>query len=359
MPSCPPLPSPARLPSLVRLPSLARLLALARLLSLARLPSLVLALLAPAAAIAQDFPQSFVHRYGETVVEREPARVVSLGYISHDNLLAIGVVPVAIRYWFGDTPHGVGPWAEADLGEARPVVLRGEVSMEQVAALEPDLILALGSGITAEEYAVLSQIAPTVASAAEYGDFTLPWDVHALTLGRATGRLAEAEAAVAGIRARMAAMRAAHPGWEGQSGVVAYHWAGEPGAFLPGDTRANLLVDLGFAPPAPVAALARPDRFFVPFSPEDLTPLEAGVLVWMGDGGDAAALAALPLRRTLRAHAEGREIWADPLLAAAMSHSSLSSLPYALDRLEPELAAAADGDPSTPVPSAVAAGLAP
>ncbi|MZQ87607.1 ABC transporter substrate-binding protein [Frigidibacter albus] len=315
--------------------------------------------LAPIAADAQPFPQTFTHMYGETVVAAPPERVVSLGYIGHDNLLAIGVVPVAIRHWFGDTLHGVWPWAEADLGEARPMVLRGEVSMEAVAALQPDLILAVGSGINAEEYAVLSQIAPTVASEAAYGGYNTPWDVHALTLGRATGRLAEAEAAVAAIRARMAAMRAAHPGWQGQTGVAAYLWAGEPGAFLPGDTRANLLIDLGFAPPPPIAALASPDRFFAPLSPEDLAPLEAGVLVWMGDSGDASALAALPLRRTLRAHAEGREIWADPLLAAAMSHASLSSLPYALDRLEPELAAAADGDTATPVPSAVAAGLAP
>ena len=324
-----------------------------------RLLALVLALLAPLGAAAQDFPQRFTHSFGETVVAEQPRRVVSLGYVGHDNLLAIGVVPVAIRHWFGDTPHGVWPWAEADLGEARPLVLRGEVSMEQVAALAPDLILAVGSGITAEEYAVLSQIAPTIASEAEYGSFNTPWDIHALTLGRATGRLAEAEAAVARIRARMAAMQAAHPGWKGQTGAVAYLWAGEPGAFLPGDTRANLLTDLGFAPTPAIAGMAGPDRFFVPLSPEDLAPLEAGVLIWMGESGDASALGALPLRRTLRAHAEGREIWADPLLAAAMSHASLSSLPYALDRLEPELAPAADGDPATQVPSAVAAGLAP
>lgn len=327
--------------------------------ALARHFVLLLALLVPGMAPAQEFPQTLAHRFGETVVEARPERVVSLGYIGHDNLLALGVVPVAIRHWFGDTPHGVWPWAESDLGEARPLVLRGEVSMEQVAALQPDLILAPGSGITAEEYAVLSQIAPTVASPAEYGEFNIPWDVHALILGRATGRLAEAEATVAAIKARMAAIRAAHPGWQGQTGVAAYLWAGEPGAFLPGDTRANLLVDLGFAPPPAIAALAAPGSFFSPLSPEDLAPLEADVLVWMGDSGDPSALAALPLRRTLAAHAEGREIWADPLLAAAMSHASLSSLPYALDRLEPELAAAADGDPATRVPSATEAGLAP
>jgi iron complex transport system substrate-binding protein len=35
-----------------------------------------------------------------------------------------------------------------------------------------------------------------------------------------------------------------------------------------------------------------------------------------------------------------------------MSFSSPLSIPYALEHLVPELAAAVDGDPSTPVPSA-------
>lgn len=308
-------------------------------------------------ALAQDFPQRFEHAFGETVVPEQPQRVVSLGYVGHDDLLAIGVVPVALRYWFGDVPNGVWPWAETALGEARPEVLQGEVSMERVAALAPDLILAVSSGITAEEYAVLSQIAPTVASEARYGGFSTPWDVQALTLGRATGHLAEAEAQVAAIRDRLARLRAEHPEWQGRSAVAAYLWSGTPGVFLPGDSRVNLLAELGFVTPPAVAALG--DGFFAELSPEDLGLLDADLLVWVSSDGDTAPLRDLPLRPTLRAHGEGREVLADALLGSAMSHASLLSLPYALDRLVPEIEAAIDGDPATGVPSAQEAQLAP
>jgi iron complex transport system substrate-binding protein len=51
----------------------------------------------------------------------------------------------------------------------------------------------------------------------------------------------------------------------------------------------------------------------------------------------------------LSAVAEGREIFADDLLVGAFSHGSLLSLPYALERLEPMITAAIDGDPETVV----------
>ncbi|MDN3711246.1 hypothetical protein QWZ10_04285 [Paracoccus cavernae] len=44
-------------------------------------------------------------------------------------------------------------------------------------------------------------------------------------------------------------------------------------------------------------------------------------------------------------------------MAGALGHATLLSLPWVLDRLPAEIAAAADGDPLTKVPSAQAAGL--
>lgn len=52
--------------------------------------------------------------------------------------------------------------------------------------------------------------------------------------------------------------------------------------------------------------------------------------------------------------AEGREVFVDQLLGGAFSFASPLSLDYLLDELVPELTAAADGDPSTVVPSAAA-----
>lgn len=109
---------------------------------------------------------------------------------------------------------------------------------------------------------------------------------------------------------------------------------------------------------AVVAALTGPNGFYAALSPEDLSPLEADVLVWVSN--DAVPnLAALPMRHTLVAHREGREVFAGVLAAAAISFGSVLSLPFALEMLEADIAAAADGRPETPAASAVVAGLAP
>ena len=141
------------------------------------------------------------HKYGETTIDAEPLRVVSIGYGEHDGLLAIGVVPVAVRDWYGDQPYGTWPWAQDELGDATPELIPGtELNFEQIAALRPDLILGIGSGMTDTDYATLSESAPTVAQPADYVDYGTPWDVALEIAGRATGHLAEAEQVIADTR---------------------------------------------------------------------------------------------------------------------------------------------------------------
>ena len=65
----------------------------------------------------------------------------------------------------------------------------------------------------------------------------------------------------------------------------------------------------------------------------------------------------IPLRSTLRAYSEGREVLTDELLSGAFSFGSPLSIEYVLDKLVPELALAVDGDPKTVVPSAQAIAL--
>ena len=54
------------------------------------------------------------------------------------------------------------PWAQAVLSSAQPVVRKGEINVEQITALNPDVIEALWSGLSAEEYALLSQNATVI-----------------------------------------------------------------------------------------------------------------------------------------------------------------------------------------------------
>jgi iron complex transport system substrate-binding protein len=301
----------------------------------------------------------FKHAYGETVLAQPARRVVSLGYNTQDTLLALGVPPVAIRYWYGNFPYGVWPWAQPYLGDAQPVMIAGEVSMEVVASLAPDLIVGVSSGIAPAEYAVLSRIAPVLMHDPAHPAYGTPWDDMTRTFGRALGKTDAAEALIAQAKQRFADARARHPDWPGRTAVAAYHWGGRTGAFIGADTRARFLAELGFRPTPAVESMSGPQGFYGDLSPEDLSPLDADVLVWISSFDAITDLLALPMRRTLRAHREGREVFAGPLLAGAMSFGSVLSLPFALSRLEEDIAAASDGAPGTPVASAKAVGLAP
>ncbi|QRM57700.1 ABC transporter substrate-binding protein [Sinorhizobium sp. BG8] len=321
--------------------------------------SLLAPSLARSTAFAAESDLRFSHAYGETVLSQPAQRVVSLGYTTQDPLLALGVAPLAVRQWYGDLPYGVWPWAQPYLGDAKPELVAGEVSMEIVAALEPDLIVGIGSGLSQDEYQVLSQIAPVLMQPADQTAYGTPWDSITRILGRAVGKSALAEERIADTRRKFAAARDRNPDWAGKTGVCAYHSGGETGAFIGSDTRATFVSELGFRPPAQLTDISTVEGFYARLSPEDLSALDADLLIWVSSFDDASDIVGLEMRRTLRAHREGREVFAGKLIAGALSFGSVLSLPYALEQLEPELAKALDGRPQTPVPSSVAAGLAP
>ena len=318
---------------------------------------LLLASLAALPALATEQELEFKHAFGETVLPKPAKRVISLGYTTQDPLLALGIVPVGIREWYGNLPHAVWPWATPYLADSKPTVLSGEVSVEIVASLAPDLIVGIGSGISRAEYDLLSQIAPVLMQPEGNDAYGTPWDVVTRILGRATGTADKAEQLIAGTRGAFTNVRKAHPDWAGKTGVCAYHSSGETGAFVGSDTRATFLKELGLVPPATIASLSAPDSFFARLSPEDLSPLDADLLIWVSSFDKVPDIVALPMRKTLNVHWQGREVFAGPLIAGALSFGSVLSLRFALKALEEDIALALDGNPDTPVPSSVKAGL--
>jgi iron complex transport system substrate-binding protein len=295
------------------------------------------------------FPVTLEHKYGETVLEEAPARVVSVGFTDQDFLLALDVVPVGIRDWYGDQPHATWPWAQEALGGAEPQVLPADaLSFEAIAALRPDLIVGVSSGMTAEEYETLSAIAPTLAQSDEYVDYGVPWQAATRAIGAAVGKADEAEALVAEVEALFASARAAHPEFEGASGVVAFVMeADEVGGYAEEDTRSRILEDLGFEVPAEIDELAG-DSFYASFSAENIDRLDADLVAWIAATDDVVAqIKASPLRSGLRAAEEGREVFLDVEVGAAAGFSSPLSLPYVLEELVPRFALAVDGDPAT------------
>ena len=86
------------------------------------------------------FPVTIEHKYGETTIEAPPERVVSVGFADQDLLLALGIVPVAIRDWYGDQPFATWPWATPALGDAEPdrvAIHRAELRADPIARSRP------------------------------------------------------------------------------------------------------------------------------------------------------------------------------------------------------------------------------
>lgn len=300
------------------------------------------------------FPVTIEHEYGSTEITEPPERVVSVGFNDHDVLLALGTVPVAVREWFGEQPQATWRWARDELGDAQPEVLSsGELDFEQIASLDPDLIVGVYSGITKDEYKALSRIAPTVAQSSKYADFGVPWQEQTRVIGRALGREEQADELVAEIEDSFAAVRAEHPEFEGATGAAALLFDGEYWAYGPQDPRARFMTALGFELPADIAKVVG-DQSFATISSEQLGLLDTDVLVWLLDSpSQRKTIETHPLYRNLTAPREGRDVFVEPdPFGAALSFSTVLSLPFLLDEFVPQLDAAVDGDPQTEVSSA-------
>lgn len=310
------------------------------------------------AAASGAFPMTVTHKYGATTVDAEPKRIVTVGLTEQDALLALGVVPVATTEWLGNYPGAVGPWAQDELGAvAKPEVLKDTgdgPQFERIAALKPDLILALYAGITAEQYETLSQIAPTVAQPKEYKDYGVPWQELTRTVGQVVGKADRADQLVQEVEARFAVVKRENPAFQGASGLVVTPY---DGYFVYGseDARSRVLTSLGLTLPADLDQVTG-DTFGASISAERTDLLDQDAVVWIVADPTAAAakLHTDKLYGGLNVVKEGREVFIDE--AAEYGHAtsfiSVLSLPYLLDRLVPQLAAAVDGDPTTPVPPA-------
>jgi iron complex transport system substrate-binding protein len=303
---------------------------------------------------APAFPVEIEHTYGATTIEQAPERIVTVGLTDHDPVLALGQAPVGVTDWFGEHPYAAWPWAQELLGDAEPTIVGDTTgtNFEQVAALQPDVIIGLYAGLTEQDYETLSAIAPTVAQPGDYVDFGIPWQEQTRTVGRILGRAAEADALVQAVEDKFAAARADHPEFEGATGVVATPYQGTISVFAPQDVRGRFLDGLGFVPIDELADLAG-DDFSAELSMEQTELLDADALVWILDDIEAnlASLHEEPLYSRLAVVDEGREVPVANLseLGGATTFQTVLSVPVLIDGLVPMLAAAVDGDPATPV----------
>lgn len=299
-------------------------------------------------AAADAFPVTIEHAFGSTEIPRAPERVATWGWASTEAALALDVVPVAIaEQTYGADADGVLPWVREDL-EARdaelPTILSdGEAPpYEEIVAADPDVILAPYSGLTQEQYDLLSEIAPTVAYAGE--PWTTPWQDVITTVGTALGRPAQAQAVLDDIDAAVAAEAAAHPELDGLTVAAVWDAAGTFYVYRPADARVAFLLDLGLESAPAVEELANGESsFYYTLSYEQLDRLESDVVVSYHDT-EAEAQAFLESPAIGAVPAVGRGAVAQVVgteLIAAVSPPTALSVTWGLEELVASLSSAA------------------
>ncbi|MEZ0382755.1 MULTISPECIES: ABC transporter substrate-binding protein [Mycobacteriaceae] len=268
-------------------------------------------------------PVTIAHLFGETTVPEPPKRVVSAGYTGQDDLLALGVVPIAVTNWFGDQPFAVWPWAQQRLGDAEPVVLDLDngIAVAQIAELKPDLIIATNAGVDADTYQKLSAIAPTVPQSG--GDaFFEPWKIQAAAIGQAVHQAQQMRKLVDGVDARFAEVAAAHPGFKGKTVLLLAGRLDHGNVATSTGWRAEFLSQLGLTV-ADTPAVIEHDRIGAVLGAAD-------VLIWTTDGDDErAALLDDPEIATY----QSRSVFTTKEQAGAIAFASPLSYPLVADQL--------------------------
>ena len=286
------------------------------------------------------FPVTVEHALGETVIEQEPARVTTIGWGNQDVALALGIAPVGVddQTWSMDGSDGLGVYdwtldAYESLGADEPVVFSTAdgTDFESIADTQPDVILAGYSGVTEEDYATLSEIAPTVA----YPDaaWLTPWRDVIRTDSAALGLADEGTALVESLDQQITDATA-DSSFAGKKAAFFYMSAADLSTvsiYGKGDSRTAFLEDLGFDLPELAGDV---DTFYQDISAENADQLaDVDVIVSYGEGDELlTALQADPLWSTLKAVQNGAvvSVGSGDALSGAVTPTALS-IPWMLE----------------------------
>lgn len=291
----------------------------------------------------QEYPIVIEHAFGTTIIEEKPERVASVGWANQDTALALGIMPVGFSMAnFGPVDSkGMHPWTAAkvaELGITEPNVFQDTdgFDYEAISDSQPDVILAAYSGMTKEEYDLLSQIAPVVAYPTEA--WQTSWRDQILTNSKAIGMEKEGEEYVSAMNTLIEETTSQYPEIEGKTG--AFLWISPTDLskfylYFPVDPRASYLEDMGVKFPEALTETLKEEStgFSATISAENVDVLnDLDILVAYGDEMLLETLQNDPKFGTVPAIQRGSVVFVESSsdLAAASTPSALS-IPYSVE----------------------------
>ncbi|MGO3704899.1 iron-siderophore ABC transporter substrate-binding protein, partial [Microbacterium gubbeenense] len=239
----------------------------------------------------------------------------------------------------GDDELGLYEWtldAYDELCAPKPAVFdtTDGVDFEAIADTAPDVILAGYSGLTEDDYATLSEIAPTVA----YPDIPwyTPWRDSIRIDSEALGKADEGEQLVEDLDQQIADATADITSFEGRTAAFFYVNPTDLSTisiYATGDARTAFLGDLGFDFPELARTTSDGGGFYADIAAENADQLaDVDVFVMYGDEALVQAMQDDPLWGTLDAVKNGSVVvtGSGDDFSGAVTPTALS-IPWMLD----------------------------
>lgn len=290
------------------------------------------------------FPVSVPGALGSAEITEQPNRVVALTWTDADIVFSLGVTPISVQK--AQTDSGYQPWFESAVGagDLPPVWdgTDGGVSVEEIAALQPDLIVATKAFNLDRTYEQLSQVAPVVHFADTPSSET--WQSATTTVAAALGKSEKGEQVVADTESRIADAAQQNGALDGKSFTFFVGPTAESVYVVNSsqDAGASFLDQVGMAPTE--FATSQPESTIpgrAQISYELLSQTDADVVIATGRPGTVEELAARPAAAALPALVRGAFVELSPTQAQSIAFPSPLSLGWALDEIVPRLDAAA------------------
>ena len=301
---------------------------------------------------------SIKHVYGTTEVPADATKVATVAWANQDVLLALGIMPLGFskQTWGVTDGSGMLPWTKEKVdeltanGAAQPKLFDDDggvkINPQAVNATKPEVILAVYSGMSKEEYETLSKIAPTVAyPKVAWGT---PWRETIAINATAVGKKTEGDTLVADLEKQVADAVAKHPQIKSKAAAFCYTAEGDAtkfGYYTTADPRTAFLSDLGMKVPASVEKTSKENAsaFNVDISTENADSLnDFDLIVMYGTESDLAAMQANSLLSQVRAIKNGAVAFvgnSDPM--AASTNPGPLSIPWGIEKYVGLIATAA------------------
>lgn len=281
------------------------------------------------------YPVTINTEFGEVTIDEQPERVVAVGWGDAEIAMQLGVQPVGASDWVEvNDETGLGEWVNESYDE-NPVLLGTmDLSAEEVATLEPDLILDVRSSGEQERHDKLSAIAPTVGPAPGKGNYLTVGDEQVEMIATALGKSEEGEVILDDTEEAFASVKEAHPEWEGKTISVATRTSEGWGAYTDA-VRVDFFEELGFDLVPTIEDLEEEGQWSIDLSDEQLRLLDADLIVAFPIYIPTTEITDNTAWKSIPAVEDGHAIVLDGKISEAFSLGTPEAQKWALEQLVP------------------------